>query len=457
MSAVRRRLLIAVLAVAVVAITWAVLRLVAPPPPRSITMSTGLDDGAYHRFGLQYRKILHENGIELRLLNSSGAVENLRRLEEDAVSVAFVQGGLGVLARDPNALSESPPLRSLASVAFEPVWIFTRRLDVAQGLDALAGKRIAVGVADSGNYRVAVELLALYGVVPKTSRTNAGTEFISDGGLVAAERLERGEIDAVIAIAAPEAPSVQRLLSNPAIRLASLEHVEGIARRLPYFRPVTLKRGSVDPRRDLPPHDIDLLATTANLVVRDEIHPAIAYLLLEAARQVHRVASLLNRPEEFPAPSASDFPLASEAERYFRSGRPFLQNYLPFWVAVYVQQLVLLLLPAVALIVPIANVVPRFVESRRQARLNRRYAELKLREAELSSRPLDAEQVRQARLQLDRIEAEIMQSKFPLEYADRVYTLRQHLDYVRTLLERQAERSHGSAARATVAIDERSA
>jgi hypothetical protein len=172
---------------------------------------------------------------------------------------------------------------------------------------------------------------------------------------------------------------------------------------------------------------------------------------------VHRVASLLNRPEEFPAPSASDFPLASEAERYFRSGRPFLQNYLPFWVAVYVQQLVLLLLPAVALIVPIANVVPRFVESRRQARLNRRYAELKLREAELSSRPLDAEQVRQARLQLDRIEAEIMQSKFPLEYADRVYTLRQHLDYVRTLLERQAERSHGSAARATVAIDERSA
>jgi len=114
------------------------------------------------------------------------------------------------------------------------------------------------------------------------------------------------------------------------------------------------------------------------------------------------------------------------------------------------------MLPALALIVPIANAVPRFVESRRQARLNRRYAELKVREAALSSRPLDAEQAREARLQLDRIEAEIVQSKFPLEYADRVYTLRQHLDYVRTLLERQADRSRGGA-RASVRVDEPSA
>jgi hypothetical protein len=168
------------------------------------------------------------------------------------------------------------------------------------------------------------------------------------------------------------------------------------------------------------------------------------------------VPSLLNRPEEFPTPAVTDFPLASEAERYFKSGPPFLQSYLPFWVAVYVQRLVLLMLPALALIVPIANAVPRFVESRRQARLNRRYAELKVREAALSSRPLDAEQAREARLQLDRIEAEIVQSKFPLEYADRVYTLRQHLDYVRTLLDRQAHRSRGDA-HASVRVDEPSA
>ena len=258
--------------------------------------------------------------------------------------------------------------------------------------------------------------------------------------MAAAELLERHAIDAVIIIAAPEAPAVQRLLENSANRLASLEHVQGIARRFPYFRPVALKRGSVDPGRDLPPSDVELLATTANLVVRDDLHPALAYLLLEAARQVHKVPSLVNRPDEFPTPSATDFPLANEAERYFKSGRPFLQNYLPFWVANYVQRLVLLLIPLVAVVIPLANFLPRLVDWRRQARLNRRYGELKFQEAALASRQLTDEQRRDARLQLDRIETEIVRSKFPLELSDRVYTLRQHLDYVRTQLERQPER-----------------
>jgi TRAP-type uncharacterized transport system substrate-binding protein len=414
------------------------LRYVSPSPPRSIVMSTGMEDGAYHQFGLQYQRILRNNGIELKVLKSSGAVENLRRLEEGAVSVAFVQGGLGVLARDPNATPESTPLRSLAAVAFEPVWIFTQAIDVSKGLDALAGKRIAVGVAGSGNYRVAAQLLALYGVVPSAAGAAGATEFVTEGGATGARLLDRREIDAVIVIAAPEAPAVQALLANPANRLASLEHVQGIARRFPYFRPVSLKRGSVDPRRDLPSRDVELLATTANLVVRDELHPALAYLLLEAARQVHKVPSLVNRPEEFPTPIATDFPLASEAERYFKSGRPFLQNYLPFWVANYVQRLVLLLLPIVAVVIPVANVLPRFVEWRRQARLNRRYGELKFYEADLASRHLSDDQRREARTQLDAIESEIVHSKFPLELADRIYTLRQHLDYVRTQLERQA-------------------
>jgi TRAP-type uncharacterized transport system substrate-binding protein len=434
----RRRALWALAVVATLAATWILLHFVSPAPPRSIAMSTGMADGAYHQFGVQYRKILRDNGIELELRPSSGAVENLRRLEEGAVSAAFVQGGLGVLARDPNALPDSTPLRSLATVAFEPVWIFTQSVDVSKGLDALAGKRIAVGVAGSGNFRVAAQLLALYGVVANGGDAGGGTQFVEEGGLTGARMLERHEIDAVIIIAAAEAPAVRALLANPANRLASLEHVQGIARRFPYFRPVSLKRGSVDPRRDLPPRDIELLATTANLVVRDELHPALAYLLLEAARQVHKVPSLVNRPDEFPTPTATDFPLADEAERYFRSGRPFLQNVLPFWLANLVQRLVLLLLPVVAILFPLANLLPRLVEWRRQARLNRRYGELKFYEADLASRHLSAEQRREARVQLDTIESEIVQSRFPIEFADRVYTLRQHLDYVRTQLERQA-------------------
>ena len=112
------------------------------------------------------------------------------------------------------------------------------------------------------------------------------------------------------------------------MQLASLDHVQGLARRFPFFQPVSLKRGSVDPKRDLPPQDIQLLATTANLVVRDELHPALAYLLLEAARQVHRQPSLINRPGEFPSPTRHRFP-AVDRGRALLQERPPVPAELP--------------------------------------------------------------------------------------------------------------------------------
>ena len=127
---------------------------------------------------------------------------------------------------------------------------------------------------------------------------------MTEGGTSAVEMLGRHEIDAAIIVAASAAPAVQRLLAEGSMHLASLDHVEGLARRFGYFQPVTLKRGSVDPRRDLPRRDIHLLSTTANVVVRDELHPALAYLLLDAARQVHGGPSLIHAADEFPSPKA---------------------------------------------------------------------------------------------------------------------------------------------------------
>jgi len=344
----RRLLLWVALVVILAAAIWPVVRSLSPAPPRTIVMSTGVADGAYHRFGQRYQEILRADGITLELRTSSGGVENLQRLNEGSASVGFVQGGTGVLALDPNALPESTPLRALATVAFEPVWIFTHTLDVSKGLGALAGKRIAVGVPGSGNHKVATQLLSVYGVVAEGDQSaRDGTTFVSEGGMATAQLLHSRQIDAAIIIAAPQAPAVQALLADSRIHLASLDHVEGLARRFPYFQPVSLKRGSVDPQRNVPARDIKLLATTANLVVRDDLHPALAYLLLEVARQVHRVPTLINRTDDFPSPQATDFPLSVEAERYFKNGRPFLQSYLPFWLANYVQRVILLLVPLI--------------------------------------------------------------------------------------------------------------
>jgi len=289
---------------------------------------------------------------------------------------------------------------------------------------------------------VARQLLAIYGVQADTG----GTVFVTEGGMAAAQMLQERQIDALIMIAAPQAQAVQRLLNEGRMRLASLDQVEGLAQRYPYFRPITLKRGAVDPARDLPAADVHLLATTANLVVREDLHPALDYMLLEAAKQVHSQPSLINRPGDFPSPRDTDYPLSDQADRYFKHGQPFLQNYLPFWVAIYVQRMLLWLLPLAAILVPLMRVLPGLVNWRRQSRLYRRYGELKYLELDLASRQLDEQERRRAHEQLDRIEDEIVRTKFAIEISDRVYTLRQHIDYVRAQLDRQAMQKRAPAA-----------
>ena len=440
-----RRLLFSVALVAVLAASiWLVVRYVSPLPPRTVLMSTGVADGGYHRFGLRYQEILRANDIQLNLLTSSGSLENLQRLQDGTVSVAMVQGGTGALTPGSGHSDEpeAPPLRSLAAVFYEPVWIFSHSIDLSKGLGLLAGKRIAVGVAGSGNHKVAVDLLSAYGVAADAQRgASDGTTFVTEGGMAVVDLLKRRQVDAAIVIAAPQAPAVEKLLADGTMRLASLEHVEGLARRFAYFQPVVLKRGSVDPRRDIPARNVNLLATTGNLVIRDELHPALAYLLLEAARDVHKQGSLISRPGEFPNAGVTEFPLASEAERYFKSGRPLLQNYLPFWAANYVQRLILLLVPLAAIAIPLMRTLPQLWAWRSRRKLYRRYGELKFLERDLAQRQLSPDERSDARAQLDRIETEIAGTKFPLDFADRVYTLRQHVDYVRAQLNRQTAAS----------------
>ncbi|MGA8513275.1 MAG: C4-dicarboxylate ABC transporter substrate-binding protein, partial [Burkholderiaceae bacterium] len=251
--------------------------------------------------------------------------------------------------------------------------------------------------------------------------------------------LADGALDAVFLIAAPQAPAVQLLLGKPDIQVASLAHAEGLTRRLPYLSLVTLKAASVNPQRKIPAQDITLLTTTANLVVHEDLHPALGYLLLEAARDIHKGASLLNRPGDFPHPRATDFPLADEAQRYYKDGRPFLQRYLPFWLANFVQRLLLILIPLVAVAIPVFKAIPGLLNFKERSRLYRRYGVLRDMERDLRDRQLSAAEITTAYAQLDKVEHDISHMKFPLDFSDRVYTLRQHIDYVRGQLKVETE------------------
>jgi TRAP transporter TAXI family solute receptor len=419
-------------------IIWALMRYISPAPPRTVTMTTGAADGAYHHFGEKYQAYLKANGIKLELKTSAGSVQNLERLQDKEMNAGFVQGGLGQLSIDPNDDEEKTPLRSLAVIGYEPLWVFAQNPEVAKqlagGLGGLKGKRVAVGAEGSGTRKVALDLLKAYGV----SAQNATLEPSS--GMAATQALLEKKLDAIILIASPQAAAVKKLIDpSNAATLINLSQAEGIARQLPYFSTVVLKAGSVDAVNKTPPEDITLLTTTANLVVRQDTHPAIAYLLLEAAKDTHKGATLLNRPSEFPHPRGTDFPLSEEAVRYFKDGRPFLQRYLPFWLANALQRLLLILIPLAAVGIPVLKLVPGLLQFKEKNRLYRRYAQLLKMETDIRSRQLSMQEIQTARAELDEIEDKISKTKFTLEFTDRVYTLRQHVDFVRVQLKKEQD------------------
>ena len=393
---------------------WVAFQFVKPAPPRSFVMTTGAPDGAYHLFSERYRANLSRQGITIELRPSAGAVENLDRLTDQSSGVAagLVQGGL--------ASGETRGVTSLGAMFYEPLWVFYRGPRRLERLNELAGLRIAVGTAGSGTRAIARRLLE--------ASLRDSALLLDIGGVEAVDALRHERIDATFLVGAPDALTVQRALALKGVRLMSIVNAEAYARRFPFLTTVVLPRGVIDLAADVPPESVTLLAPTANLIVRDDLHPALASLLLQAASEVHAPAGVLQRRGEFPAPREADIPLRDDAVRYYRAGKPFLQRFMPFWLADFIERTVVLLVPLLAILLPALRFAPALYRWRVRARILRWYAEL---------RQLEASPPSEASLQrVEDIERGVRGIRVPIGYSGDVYHLRSHCALVREALQR---------------------
>jgi TRAP transporter TAXI family solute receptor len=416
----RDLLLISLPAVAVIGGAFALtLLIMQPAPPKEIVMSTGALSGAYHEHALKYRDILEREGVSLKLWVSNGAVENLRRLSdpEQGVDVAFVQGG--IVGR-----GNAGGLQSLGAMYLEPLWIFHRGAQDIATLQPLRGKRIAIGDPGSGTAALVQSMLQSNGL------TQAPTTLVGLGGRPAADLLLSGGVDAAFFVAEPGSDLVQSLVRSPGVRLLSLDRAEAYVRQHYYLKRITLPRGVFDLEHDIPSRDIQMVAASANLVVKQDLHPALAYLLLRATTEIHGTPSLFSKLHDFPAPDDTELPLSPEATRYYKSGAPFLQRYLPFWAANLADRLLVLLVPALAILFPAMRLLPALYRWRVRSRIYRWYARLKEFELELED-PRSRVELQGMLDKLDAIDEAVHNIETPLAYSENLYVFRQHIDLVR--------------------------
>jgi TRAP-type uncharacterized transport system substrate-binding protein len=393
-------------------------------PPRAIAMATGPEGGAYQAYAARYRDILARHGLEVRLQPTAGDVENLALLRGrgSGVSVAFLQAGT-------TSARESTGLVSLGSMFDQAVWIFRR--GEPQGR-VFAGPRVSIGPEGSGTRATMTKLLRLLG-----SEQSQGYELLDLPPARAADALQAGRIDGMALVTGWDSPIVRRLIADPAIGLVSFARADAYVALEPSLEKLVLPRGVGDLARDRPPRDVTLLAARTSLVVRDDLHPAVQYLLLVAASEIHGGPGIFQKAGQFPAAQGIDVPLSDDARRFYRSGRPFLHRYLPYWLAVLAERLLIVLVPLLGLVAPLLRTGPDMYRRIVQRRIVQLYGELKLIETELENRPRASDTADLAQRAAS-LESRAGHLRVPLLYSPLLYTLKQHIRLVWTRLEARA-------------------
>jgi TRAP transporter TAXI family solute receptor len=423
----------------VVAVFWASVHFVEPGPPRHIVLASGAASGIYNQYALRYKEILAREGVIVDVRMTKGAAENLALLldPKSGVDVAFMQGGVA-------SFPEADGLVMLASLYYEPLWIFYRDAATLTQLNELHGKRIAIGPVGSGTRALVIQLFTANGLTTTSGVGRDNTDIVALGGDDALRALKASEIDAALFVGGAETPVIQQALRDPVIKLMSLGRAEADSRRFPFLTKLTLPSGTIDLAVNIPDHDTVMVGTKAMLAARDSLHPAIIDLLVDAAREIHGHQGYFENAGEFPGTAQVDIPVSRFADEHKHFGPSYLHRYLPFWLATFVERAIILIVPLVVILVPLVNFLPQFLRWRVRSRIYRWYGELAVLERDVATRQgtLPVEEWLQ---DLDRVEQAAENIHTPASFASEAYTLREHIGLVRrAVLAKAATAGHSA-------------
>ena len=386
-------------------LVWAILLFGRGLPPRTVVMTTGPEGSAYREFGERYRAALARDGIRLELKPSLGNVENLARLRDasSGVSVGFVAGGL-------TTEETSPEIESLGTIAYDPIWIFCRGLSAEAQFGDMRGRRISIDLEGG----VMLNLLRATGL----EKAVTVVPLLPAAGR---EALLRGEVDCACMLTVADDPVVKKLLADERVNLMTFRRADAFVALYPFLSKITVPRGVGSLEKDLPPEDVTLIAPMASLLVRQDLHPAVQYLLLQAAEAIHSGPGVLRRPGQFPAAQPEDVPLSEEARTYYRSGGSFFQRHLPFWLSVLASRLVLLLVPLAGILYPLLRAIPAAIHFIVDRRVNAMYEELRRIEVRIDG----GDPIGELERDLTRLEEKIRRTRVTRSGTRDLYALRQ--------------------------------
>ncbi|RLA68446.1 MAG: hypothetical protein DRQ78_00455 [Epsilonproteobacteria bacterium] len=382
-----------------------------------IRIATASKSGMYYQHALAYKRLLEKEKVKVSITLTAGSKEAQKLLYEEKVDIAFIQGG----TVDSNM---SEKFESLASIYFEPLWIFSKKSqdDIDQASE-LMGKRIAIGLSGSGTEQLARRLLAINGI------DESNTHLLLMDTLEAQKSLNQGEIDILFVVISPHSKIIKALLHDDNLRLMTLRRAKAYEMNFPFLTHFSVPEGSFDLRNNVPDEDIQLIATVATLLAHKNFRPELIRLFLREVKDVHEKELLFSKNIQFPSTRYLEVPINESANLYLSKGDSWLEKIFPYWVAYNINKFKLLLIPLLTLFLPLLKGIIPFYQWRIRRRIYHWYKDL----IEIEGRLLSPEfnEHTQYKEELEALLLEILsQTKVPLSYAGELYDLKEHVEFV---------------------------
>lgn len=314
-----------------------------PYPTQTLNLAIGQKGSSYEAIGQKLAIYFKQHGLQINLVETSGMDEAVTKLDDDnsAINAAFMSAG------------QKPPtywsgLLSIGSVQYAPIWLIYRGAPAKNELD-LFNRKIAIG-ADGTNTQTLFKTLAeARGYV-----LGAQSNFLKLKHADAVKQLNSGEIDAIFIVDGFDSENVQTLLKNPDNNIYSFELADAYTHQIPYLSKLSVPKGSLNLATLSPEADKTILATSTTLLVEENTHPYIQWLLLRGVREINNESSRFFAPPNFfPAQLDTTIKLSKIAARYYERGFPELTEHMPWWLAIYLDRIWVFVLTLLAVIVPI--------------------------------------------------------------------------------------------------------
>lgn len=395
--------------------------------PRQVTFASGTAHGINHVYAERYARILQQDGIRLIDQLTAGGAENLKLLSDPSsgTDVGIVPGGIYDEKRHTH-------VHMLATLYYEPLWIFYKGDKKLSEIGDLRNQKIAAGAPDSSVRAFVSPLLSANGI------TEQNTTLTESGQFEAIEALKRDEVNAIFLLGPVKAPAVWAALNESTFKLMSLASTEAYQRRFPFITRLTLPQGAADLANRIPDQEIHLIGTKAMLVARNNLPYPLVQLLLDASRQIHAQQGFFEEAAEFPNTMPVDIPVSQDAMRHMRFGPKMLQRYMPLVAASYVERVFVLLVPLVILLIPLVEFCLAVYKTMFLRKIHGLYGELMIIERDIETKLKDSPPGEWLS-RLDRVEKAAGALSVPNSFVQDVYSLREHVGFVRGKVRSMAE------------------